>query len=553
MLTRRYGISCLIFTSISLFAQQPIEEMVSTNLPIHHFANKFFETLETKDIMPTDIALRTKPLSRKTVLRKIFELETVLENSPDVLTKTEEDLFTKLKGEFSDEIWLSGGDVLESENHFFNWNTSESYPLSYVTGDAVLDQAFQINRWNKEKKSNENVSFTKTSARVRGVLRENLAFYSDFSSTLIKGTKKSYRFGQNSQGGVINYNPASSNVYALEADAYFVYEPSWIRILFGKESVSWGPGHHNNLLLSDNAPSFIHLRLESEFERIKFTYLHGWLRSDPKMHSVDSFNLSDQKYIVAHRLEFKVFPWLFIAGNESVIYGGRSVDPGYLNPIIPYHITEQYLGDKDNNTLSFDATLFPSPGWKTYAALYLDDFTTARNPFTYWKQTWAIMLGAQYAFANMSLRGEYARVEPYVYAHKYALLNYSHFGYGLGSSLQPNSDNLFLEGEWKPAREIELALSYELNRHGMGNIERFGYEDGFNDDPKDTGKKHFLMGIREITNSIGFRGTYEVLNNSWGNHIVYLNYNFSTLHNYQNISGRNLIRQHALMGYRIDY
>lgn len=531
----------------------------SVNLPLSHFAYDFIEKLEAKKIIVPSIELRNKPYTRNIILKIILEIEKRVDQDPDILTQTEWGLFRKLKGEFHLELSLLNKDFPpeEAEKHLFHFESLKSQNLSYVIGDAVVEQAFDYSRYNsKEDSLNDAVSFTRASGRVRGVLHDAIAFYSDFSSTLIKGSDRAYSFGESSQGGVINFNPASDNVYSLNANAYLVIEPKWFRLQFGKDVINLGPGKHSNLFLSDNAGAFDNLRLDVTFDRLKLTYLHGWLRSNRLAFGGDTNSSSDRKYIVAHRLEFKVFPWLFLAGNESVIYGGRDVEIQYLNPIIPYHISEQYLGDKDNNTISFDATVFVFSNLKTYAALYLDDFTTARSPFTYWRQTWAVLAGAYWVepfhFENTDFRVEYTRIEPYVYSHKWGLTNYSHFGSSLGSSIPPNSDDYFFEVRYRPLRKLFFGLSYELLRHGEGSIDVFGYDEGFVDEGIGVAgktKKKFLQGINETKNIFSFQFQWETFRQQY----FYLTYQHTRIKGFENIKGRNAVQNRLLIGYKLDY
>ena len=102
--------------------------------------------------------------------------------------------------------------------------------------------------------------------------------------------------------------------------------------------------------------------LKVQFKRFKFTSIHGKLSSG-----------IDSKYLAAHRLEVNVLPWLIVSGSESVIYGNRGIEPAYFNPLMPYHVAEHHLGDKDNNMMSLDMTAFPLKNHKFYFELFIDD------------------------------------------------------------------------------------------------------------------------------------------------------------------------------------
>ncbi|MBL7996059.1 hypothetical protein JNM05_11870 [bacterium] len=558
-ISERYGLQSLyLFISLALFFLPVCGQQLSgpsVNVPLGHFSYDLIEKLETNKVIVPRIELRNKPYTRNIVLKIILELDDKLEINPRILSTTDRGLFLKLKGEFHFELSQSKRSVeeAEKERHFLHFESHKEEDLSYTIGDVLAEQAVDVSRYGGRGDTlSDNISLTRVSGRVRGVLRNALAFYSDFSSTLIRGSDRSYSIGENSQGGVINFTPASENVYSLNSTAYVAIEPKWFRIQFGKDAISLGPGKHSNLFLSDNAGSFDNLRMDVTFDRIKFTYLHGWLRSQPLIYNRDG-NIGDKKFIVAHRLEFKVFPWLFLAGNESVVYGGRGTEVGYLNPIIPYHIAEQYLGDKDNNTISFDATAFPFTRLKSYAALFLDDFSTSL-PISYWKQTWAVMCGFYWSepfqIADADLRFEYTRIEPYVYTHKFPLIRYSHFGSSIGSSIPPNSDDYFVEIRYRPLRKISAGLDYELLRHGKGSIDRYAYEDGFVD-AGNPGKKtkKFLQGVNETKNIISFQFQWETFHQQY----FYLTYQHTRIRGFENIRNRTAIQNRLLIGYKLDY
>ncbi len=521
----------------------------SVNLPLGHFVYDFVERLETRGIIARDIRWRNRPFARNAVARLISQVDAGLREGLQ-LSETDRELFEKLKGEFHAELAETEVEIpeREKEKHLIQWKTVTDGASNYVFGDAVVEQNVEGSRVTGRGDSlNETVGNTTVSGVSRGVVADALAFYADFRSTMIKGSDIETSNFRATRLGVIN---RTNNVYSLEANAYVVVEPKRLRIQFGKDKLSLGPSPRNNLLLSDHAPAFDNLRLDVTFDRIKFTYFHGWLRSE-RLRFNDRGDSTDRKYIVGHRLEFRVFPWLFLAGNESVVYGGRPLETQYLNPIMVYHIAEQYSGDKDNNTISFDATAFPARGLKLYASLFLDDYRLADNPFTYWKQTWAAQLGLfwvnPFRVEDTDVRFEFARIEPFVYAHKWDLINYSHFEQSLGSFLPPNSDDYFLEIQHRPSRRLNIGVHYELTRHGEGDIAVSGEELGYGQPGKL--KKEFLMGVKEIKHAVGVNGRMETFHN----HYAYLFYEYQHIRRFENVVNRNASRHNFLIGYRLDY
>lgn len=541
--------AALILILCGLGALSAQDSRPSVNLPVNHFAVDFFERLETKGTIAPSIEFRNRPYTRHAVHGRILALDSLLIEQPDALTATEKELLAKLKGEFHVELASSKVSIPEEEveRHLVFWRTERTQD-SYVIGDALFDQNIEITRMpSSEDSLNETISNTTARGAVRGLIKSGLAFYSDFTTTMIKGSDVKGSNYQPTRQGILT---KTNNVYSLEANAYVVIEPRWFRLQFGKEKLVLGPGKRNVLFLSDNAPAFDNLRMDVTFDRIKYTYFHGFLRS-PYLAVNTRGDTSDRKYIAGHRLELKVLPWLFIAGNESVVYGGRALETQYLNPIMIYHVAEQYAGDKDNNTLSIDATAFAGRGVKAYAALFLDDYRLADNPFTYWKQQWSLLAGIFWAdpvgLEDTDVRMEYTRVEPFVYTHKFGLINYTHFEQSLGTALPPNSDAVLFEGRYQPSRRHAFRTSYEFIRHGDGDVAVSGEELGYGQPGRM--KKKFLMGVNETRHVVSLGATWEVFRN----HYAYADYSFQHVRNFENVRGRDISQHFALIGYRLDY
>lgn len=553
VITRRWSgrvIAVAGWYFMAVFMLYGQDAMPGVNMPLDHYVYDLFERLESKGVISPSIELRNRPFTRNAVLRILRALESVKADRPDLFSESELGQLRKLKGEFHVE-WLATEppiDPGETKRHLLGWYSRSDSSGDYVLGDVNLEQNLQVSRSGGSADSlNETIGHTTVHGIARGVLKRGVAYYSDFATTMIKGSDIGGSNYQPTQQGIVT---KTNNVYSLEANAYVVIEPRWFRLQFGKDKLVLGPGRHNNLFLSDHAPAFDNVRLDVTFERIKYTYFHGWLRS-PRLWSNADSALSDRKYIAGHRLEFRVFPWLFFAGNESVVYGGRSLETQYLNPIMVYHVAEQYAGDKDNNTMSFDVTAFAGRGVKVYGALFLDDYRLADNPLRYWKQQWSVLLGAfwvdPFGIASTDVRFEYSRVEPFVYTHKFTLINYSHFERSLGSFLPPNSDDYFLEFRFQPSRKFLARGSYEWSRHGEGDIAVSGEELGYGQPGKM--KKKFLMGIRETKHTVTISGTYELFRHQYAAAM----YSLQLARNFENVSGRDFTRHFAMVGYRIDY
>jgi len=178
------------------------------------------------------------------------------------------------------------------------------------------------------------------------------------------------------------------------------------------------------------------------------------------------------KYLAGHRLDYLIKPGLHVGATETVIYGKRDLEFAYLNPIMPIHIAQHHLGDKDNKTMSLDLTCTLWTGGKLYAEYFIDDMTSSASLTKFYGNKFSFLLGSHLVapcrIANTDLRLEYSRVEPYVYTHYDSINIYSSYDQLIGHWLGPNADSFFLQAGWQPLRDFRLELSLERQRKGEG-------------------------------------------------------------------------------------
>jgi len=474
----RYAIVFIVLFSPSIFAQ-------SVNLPMEHWAYQFLERLEAKGLF-RELSLHTLPLSRLEVAKLLSQVEKQVAADKLKLTTTEFDQFEQLKGEFCDE--LDSLDVKFNERyrerHLLSWREGENV----AHGDFDFGMNLEVRRGDQFPET-ERTSHTTLGAIVRGTIKQSLGFHVFVRNTIHRGVEITERNFDPSRGTPINY--VGKNVYTDEAIAYFVWKLPWFELEVGRDRAKWGPGYRGSLMLSAQNPLFDMIKLKAQFNRFQFTSIHGNLNTS-----------LGRKYLAAHRLEIKVFPWLFLAGSEAVIYGNRGMEFQYLNPIMPYHVAEHHLGDRDNNTIGFDLTAFPIRNFKFYFELFLDDYTLSESMFHYFGNKFAFLSGACWVeplgLNNLDFRVEYARIEPFVYTHKDPINTYQNYDQSIGHWLGPNADDWFLETNYRPNRDLTLTLSFERVRKGAGDITRAWR-------PEYGREKHFLAGTVEKRYIYGFK------------------------------------------------
>ena len=460
----------------------------SVNLPLEHWAYELLDRFQTRGLI-RDHRSFIRPFSREQIALMLTEAQKRI-NRGTRISAPEAALFEQLKGEFHRELSSLNvkTDPRFDERHLLTWETGNRI----VHADLDCGQSVDFRSTYTDRERTAAVSRTTLGGFLRGHFLENFSFLLYVKNTLIKGEPfESERFDP-SQGPPIILS--GKNAYTDDASAYLVWKGPWFRIAYGRDRVRWGPGLLGNLTLSANNPRFSMFKLDLHTRAVRFSSLHG------KLHSGQG-----EKYLAAHRLEVGLFPWLIAGWSETVVYGNRPAEPLYLNPLMIYHIAEHHLGDRDNNTMSFDVAAFPFPGHRFYGELFIDDFTLSRNPFTYFGNKFALLAGwqwtAPFGLERCDLRVEAARIEPYVYTHTDSINVYSNYNRSLGHWLEPNSDDIRIRFNTLLHRDVSVTLLSARTRSGEGDLET----------PHDASKgdrKRFLSGTVETRRTWGveFRG-----------------------------------------------
>ncbi|MBD3289673.1 hypothetical protein GF337_12780 [candidate division KSB1 bacterium] len=485
-----FGITILAFC---IFTNLPAQ---TVNVPLDHWIYPFIERMETKGIFHT-LKTRSYPLTRTDVAFILAKID----SNQSRLTSAEVNLLEQFKGEFHEE--LSKFDVPHKpryeERHVLTWREEQHFAKTDVAFAQVFDS-----KTGDQYSEAERTSRTTLGVILRGQFGGNLNFLVHAQNTLNRGTDITEENFDPRYGTPVTIS--GENVYSDDAWAYLIWDKSWFQFEFGRDQVKWGPGQRGSLMISAENPLFEMLKVKFSFNRFQFTSFHGTLHSGV-----------GTKYLAGHRLELKLFDWLHIAGSEAVVYGNRDIELAYLNPIMPFHVAEHHLGDEDNNTMALDATLIPFKNHKFYFELFLDDFTTAENPFTYYGNKFAFLAGHHWVepfdLANIDVKWEYTRIEPYVYTHYKDINIYRNYNQPIGHWLGPNADDLYLDIGYLISRDLQCSISAERIRQGEGDLT-------MHHEQSDGVRKEFLGGTVEEKWCFGFKFTDQLFRD------VFLSFNY---------------------------
>ncbi|MCX8052039.1 MAG: hypothetical protein N3B17_09140 [Chlorobi bacterium] len=240
------------------------------------------------------------------------------------------------------------------------------------------------------------------------------------------------------------------------------YEGSLGRIRIGRDAVGWGYSPLGGLLLSVAEPLFDHLLADVQYAGVRFSYVHGAvIGSDSAGNDVPT------KFIAAHRLQFDPSDRLSIAVSDAVVYSGRGLDVGYLNPLgfyVSSGLASSERNERDNSLLALEAAWRPLDGTLVYGSLLADDISFGTLSDTSWRgnnNKYAWQLGLAQSVGTLALPalvvGEYVRINPFVYSHRTIVNAWTSQGEILGALQQPNSDR------WTLAATVWLAPRLRFN------------------------------------------------------------------------------------------
>ncbi len=461
--------SCFLFVSYI--------QSQSVTVEISHWIYPYLNRLESKGLVP-GLKNGTLPMSRETIASFLTELDSQIQINPSILSKIENELFERAKGEFRDELEENINiQKSEHEPHIYTWKKNDGHVhFDLLIGDDLTYQ-------------------NPSSSKVKQIQH---AYYGG----ILRGSWKGIGFYSNNQihsewgGGPYQQHYSASDGYpqSLQSDSSGIvwdlsvsslrFTIKGIDVTIGRDRVQWGPSLSGNLMLNGSVYPMDMVRLSTNIGAARFTWLHGQLMSGDYL-----------KWISAHRLEISVSQYLDLGVNESLIYGNRNVELAYLNPLLPYLIAEHTLGDRDNLAMGLDFDFHRVRNLKIYGEFFIDDLFAPWDVFSdFWGNRLAFLTGIHWidpaGFKNSELTLQYSRIEPYVYTHEDSINTYEHFGEGLGSPLQPNSDAWQIQFKKWMHRNIQLELGANISRHGEGNRKRPHTD-------LDGDKKVFLSGIVE--------------------------------------------------------
>lgn len=256
----------------------------------------------------------------------------------------------------------------------------------------------------------------------------------------------------------------------------------------GRDQNRWGPGA-GSVMLSNFGPAYNQLQLRTTVWRVQYTNLYTRYAAPAGPSAPDEtpdLTRRPRSYGASHRLaidltdniEIGLFETIVFAPERDSTVNRRGYDVAFLNPIIFLRAVERELGSPDRALVGIDGAWTATPGLRLYGQFVLDEFVANEIGQQWWGNKWAWTLGAHVvlpAQPDLSLRAEFARLRPHIYAHTYVPNSYAHWDDGLGYPTGPNSIDMALRAEYQPAGAWQAGLNVAYTQRGRNTeTQNFG-------------------------------------------------------------------------------
>ncbi|UCF63781.1 MAG: hypothetical protein JSW33_14650 [bacterium] len=537
---QRYASSLIL---ILILATVSFSQTVS--VPLSHWAYDAVERWEIQGYIQT-VFNNTKPFTRQEMAQYVSEVWQTYVKAPEKFSGVDVDQLYYLTHEFEEE--LQRDTRFQKSNQYELWRPRLYFlfrktPLKFLNQllyrnyrnfvsinhkefnlyiDPILSYSSQ-QRMDEETGRYELIHIS-NGLNFYGNLGSYFGFYFDLTDNHLtderwEGIKLPFEVWEESGWPYLTRRDNGKFEFD-ENVAYLSFSYKYFYLSYGREFNQWGVGHNGNLMLSTNSTVYDQIKFMVKYWRFKFTHLTAFLQyiSPEGRVSIKSQPHIDQ-YWSGNRLELDVGKGIQIGLSEGVVYGDRSLQLGYLNPISFFKSVEHYYGDRDNGVLGVDFEWRMWPGAKIFGEWFIDDITTTKlgtkwygNKFGYQAGTFLVN---PLFFKNADLLAEYGRVKPYVYSHSYYDYNkYKHYDTVLGHYIGPNSDQIFLRFRQRFSKFLMAAIEYEHYRHGSNPADR--NVGGDPDHPWESGDSPeviFLDGVRKSQQTYGASVHYEIVRN----------------------------------------
>lgn len=333
------------------------------------------------------------------------------------------------------------------------------------------------------KNSNKMVYGRYSGAEIFGKVAKGWGYYINIRDSYESKMLRSPSYITQTRGAVVKLNKADSSIDFNEINGGISYRWKWGSLSLEKENVVWGSGYNGTNILSGHSPSFAMVKLKVNPVRwMDFTYFHGWLVSNV----IDSSTISKSnklftkweyagKYIAANMITIHPTNWLNFSIGSSVIYSYRTPQFPYFIPIMFFKAVDHWYSNLTNNTdqnsqMFIDLKVRPLKGLDLYGTLYIDEISLKRITNSKTSTNYISIKGGtkitNWPIENLSYCLEFTKTNPFAFNHWANVQTFATNKYNIGHYLRDNSDELYLNIQYKFSSKTKFMCEYINSRKG---------------------------------------------------------------------------------------
>lgn len=503
---------------ISIFIGQCTAKAQLVSEPLHKEIYLYLERLNHKGIIELDDLF--KPFSRKYISEKLIDARSNFAQ----LTNLEKDELEFYEKDYYWEISTANKSSIDGDLNYFERDDAGRYRIFSYNYDFFKFQAKPL--------LGVDVSYIEMYRNMHmlmglstyGYLLDKIGFSLDIRSHNERGDALDpYREFTPQTGIIPTISQQGKDIGYSEVNSSVSIDWGWGNVAAAKEHIEYGYAKYGNIILSDKAPSFPHIRLQIKpADWFNFYYFHAWLSSNV----VDSAKVAEYKrdiyigkYFAWHALVVTPFKGFDFSIGESVVYGDE-VEFLYLMPVMFYFFADEYVTNKQGKPGDANQQIFLSVSSKNhiknthlYGTLFVDEMTiggingsiianptyggaTSRRQRTQLGFTLGLSV-TDLPIDNLTFSSEYTRINPFVYGHHDPAQTYANNSKLMGHWIGHNADLLYLNLTYRVIRGLKAEVWSAFIRKGSDDYsEQYG-----------STQPDFLFGLNSIYNGVysGFK------------------------------------------------
>lgn len=357
---------------------------------------------------------------------------------------------------------------------------SDFYHVDTEDFDLHISPVFYFSL-GQESGSDDRPYVNTRGVELRGMISKKLGFYSFIGENQAAfPTYVNRRIAKDKvvpgEGFWKNFNDNATDFFT--ARGYISFDPiKNINLQFGHDRFQIGNGFRS-LILSDYAPSYLFLKLNTQVWKLNYTNIFTEMYADAFGASGTPRERYPKKYMAFHHLGVNIGKNLNVGLFEAIMFGrpdslGSGFELTYLNPIIFYRSIEQQGGSSDNAILGADFKWNFASRFSLYGQVVLDEFKLdeVTSGEGWWANKVATQVGLKYidvlGINNLDLQLEANSARPYTYSHKDIYINYAHYRQPLAHPLGANFKEYLAIVRYQPINRLKLTAKAVIMSTGL--------------------------------------------------------------------------------------